>query len=291
LARVSLDRRALLAATLAGMAGLRGARAAGSPRVVCLEWTAAELVLALGIIPLALSDVAGYREWVAAPALPASVLDLGSRGEPNKELVARLKPDLIVATRGYGIEAAAFASFGPVFELEFFTGERPPLEQGRAELLRLGERLGRLDEARRVIAAADEAIASTARRTALLAGQRFCAVSMFEERHLRIYGAGSLITEVTDRLGLANGWDRPTNNWGFSTIGFDQLARVGVARLIVLTPISRAAERMMSDSALWQALPCVRAGTPAMIPTVWPFGGLSAGARFAGLVADALVPA
>lgn len=288
--RASLDRRALLAAALAGMAGVQ-ARAAGTPRIVCMEWTAAELVLTLGIVPVALADVAGYREWVAAPALPASVLDLGSRGEPNKEFVARLKPDLIVATRGYGIEAAAFASFGPVFELEFFTGERPPLEQGRAELLRLAERLGRLEEARRAIAAADEAITAAARRVAQRAGQRFCAVSMFEERHLRIYGARSLITEVTDRLGLVNGWDGPTNEWGFSTIGFDQLARVGAAQLIVLTPISRAAERMMSDSALWQALPCVRAGTPVMIPTVWPFGGLSAGARFAGLVADALVPA
>jgi iron complex transport system substrate-binding protein len=122
---------------LATAAGLRSARASAPPRVVCLEWTAAELVLALGIAPAAVGDVAGYREWVVEPGLPAATIDLGSRSEPNAEIVGRLRPDLVIVTRGYGIDIATFASLAPTFELVFFSGAAPPLTQGASELLRL----------------------------------------------------------------------------------------------------------------------------------------------------------
>ncbi len=152
---MSLDRRALLAAALAGMAGLRGARAAGSPRIVCLEWTAAELVLTLGIVPVALADVAGYREWVAAPALPASVLDLGSRGEPNKELVARLKPDLIVATARLRHRGRRLRLLRPGVRARILHRRtRRRWSRAGPSCCASAERLGRLEEARRAIAAA-----------------------------------------------------------------------------------------------------------------------------------------
>jgi ABC-type Fe3+-hydroxamate transport system substrate-binding protein len=283
---LALDRRALLGAGLATAAGLRQAWAS-APRIVCLEWTAAELVLALGIAPIAVGDVAGYREWVVEPELPAATIDLGSRSEPNAEIVRRLRPDLVIATRGYGIDIATFASLAATFELVFFSGAAaPPLTQGALELLRLGERLGRADAARAAIVETEGAIDAAASRIAARRGERICIVSMFEERHLRIYGAGSLFAAVTDRLGLVNAWGATTNDWGFSTISFDQLAKVGAARMIVLTPISRAAERMMKESGLWASLPCVKAGAPLMIPAVWPYGGLTAAARFGRLLAE-----
>jgi ABC-type Fe3+-hydroxamate transport system substrate-binding protein len=283
---LALDRRALLGAGIATVAGLRPAWTSAPPRIVCLEWTAAELVLALGITPIAVGDVAGYREWVVEPELPAATIDLGSRSEPNAEIVRRLRPDLVIATRGYGIDIATFASLAATFELVFFSGAAPPLTQGALELLRLGDRLGRADAARATIVQSEGAIDAAASRMAARRGERICIVSMFEERHLRIYGAGSLFAAVTDRLGLVNAWSAPTNAWGFSTISFDQLAKVGAARMVVLTPISRAAERMMKESGLWTSLPCVKAGPPLMIPAVWPYGGLTAAARFGRLLAE-----
>ncbi|TIS30730.1 MAG: ABC transporter substrate-binding protein, partial [Mesorhizobium sp.] len=76
-----LTRRRCLAGLAATSLGLRGdpAHAARQPRIACLEWTSAEMVVSLGIGPVAVADTKGYRDWVAGPALPAGCLDLGSR--------------------------------------------------------------------------------------------------------------------------------------------------------------------------------------------------------------------
>lgn len=66
---------------------MRGAQAANidPQRVVALEWLPAELLLALGVTPYGVADIPNYRLWVNEPALPASVIDVGLRTEPNLE--------------------------------------------------------------------------------------------------------------------------------------------------------------------------------------------------------------
>ena len=71
--------------------------AAGTvPRIATVDWTIAETLLALGVTPLAMGDVNSYRAWVGEPRLPAEVIDIGLRAQPNRELLAELKPDLIL---------------------------------------------------------------------------------------------------------------------------------------------------------------------------------------------------
>ncbi len=114
-----------------------------------------------------------------------------------------------------------------------------------------------------------------------------CPFSFFDDRHLRIYGGG-LLQDVLARLGLRNAWAGPVNDWGIATVGLEQLAAIGEARLVCLEPIPPHASRLMAESTLWAHLPAVRRGPMAVIPTVWPFGGLAAASRFAGLLADRL---
>ena len=66
---------------------MRGAQAANvdPQRVVALEWLPAELLLALGVTPYGVADIPNYNLWVNEPALPASVIDVGLRTEPNLE--------------------------------------------------------------------------------------------------------------------------------------------------------------------------------------------------------------
>lgn len=67
-------------------------------RVVALEWTYVEDLLALGIQPIAIADVEGYKAWVKTPGVELSpdVVDVGFRGEPNLETILSLDPDLII---------------------------------------------------------------------------------------------------------------------------------------------------------------------------------------------------
>ena len=44
-------------------------------RIVALEWLPIELLMTLGITPLAVAEIANYRLWVQEPQLAPSVLD------------------------------------------------------------------------------------------------------------------------------------------------------------------------------------------------------------------------
>src|SRR5690554_378402 len=71
----------------------------GTPqRVVVLEWTYAEDVLALGVQPVGAADIENYNKWVnIGTELSSEVVDVGTRQEPNLETIASLEPDLIIA--------------------------------------------------------------------------------------------------------------------------------------------------------------------------------------------------
>ncbi|WP_163270409.1 ABC transporter substrate-binding protein [Chelativorans alearense] len=267
-------------------AGPLPALAEGPARIACLEWTSAEMVISFGIEPVAVADTKGYRDWVVGPALPTQTIDLGARGEPNLELLAELKPDFIVGAYGYGLDESAFARFAPTFNVPFYDGTGTPYRQAEDVTRELGLRLGRKADAERLIAQTAATIAKVKRGLSGLADEPLAVVSMFDDRHVRVYGKGSLLQDVLDRLGLVNAWTGETNDWGFSSFGIEELVAIGEARLVSLDPIPPHIRIRIDQSSLWANLPCVRAGKVTTIPPVWPFGGLAAAARFATLLAE-----
>lgn len=263
------------------------ARAANMPRVACLEWASAELVVSLGIQPVAVADLKGYRDWVVAPRLSDDCLDLGSRGEPNLEVLLKLNPDMIVSAHGYGLEGGPFAKIAPLHTVALYDGTGgTPYGQAESETLRLAERLGRETQAHEVIESTAATISRTKKMLADQGGSPLAVVSMFDDRHVRVYGRSSLFQDVLDRLGLINAWTGETGSWGFSTMGIEELVAIGNARLISLDPIPPHVKIRIEQSTLWKSLPCVRAGNVTTIPPVWPFGGLAAATRFATLLAQ-----
>ncbi|RWM73633.1 MAG: ABC transporter substrate-binding protein [Mesorhizobium sp.] len=285
-----LTRRRCLAGLAATSLGLRGdlARAAQPPRIACLEWTSAEMVISLGTGPVAVADTKGYRDWVAGPTLPAGCLDLGSRGEPNLELLLELKPDLITGAYGYGLDEAPFRRIAPLHTVPFYDGTEAPYRQAEIEALKLGSQLGREAEAQRLIQETAATIAEIRGRFSERAKRRpLAVVSMFDDRHVRVYGKGSLFQDVLDRLSLTNAWAAPTDSWGFAMLGIEELVAIGEARVISLDPIPPHVKIRIDQSSLWANLPCVKAGNVRTIPPVWPFGGLAAAARFASLLVQA----
>ena len=70
-------------------------------KVVVLEWTFTEDIIALGVQPVGNADNENYKLYVTSEvALDAGVTDVGSRDEPDLETIASLKPDLIIANTG-----------------------------------------------------------------------------------------------------------------------------------------------------------------------------------------------
>jgi ABC-type Fe3+-hydroxamate transport system substrate-binding protein len=272
--------------TLGLLAGNISPGCAGTPkRIACLEWTSAEMVISLGIVPLCLCDLKGYQDWVVAPGLPSSIIDLGSRSEPNLEMLRDLKPDLITGAYGYGLDEGDFKRFAPTFNVPFYDGTMAPYAQAQKETRQLGALLGQTAEAEALIARVESTLARVHQQMNNRVSRPLCVVSMFDDRHVRVYGAGSLFQDVFGKLGLTNAWTRKTSSWGFSSVGIEELVSIGDATLISLDPIPKHVKIRINQSTLWNNLPCVRNGKVITIPAVWPFGGLTAAERFAELLA------
>ena len=83
--------------TLTDSAGRTVELDAPAERVVVLEWQQVEDVLSLGVEPVGVADVMGYRTWNTAEELDTGVTDVGTRGEPNMDAVFSTDPDLVIA--------------------------------------------------------------------------------------------------------------------------------------------------------------------------------------------------
>jgi ABC-type Fe3+-hydroxamate transport system substrate-binding protein len=276
-----------LAATARGAAIDTSGRQAAR-RVASLDWALAETLVALGHPPIAVPDTRGYAEWVVAPALPPDTANLGSRYTPNVELLAALRPDLVVAIPYQGPLLPVVERVAPTLTLSIYEADGSVYERAVAVTARLAAAVGDPEAGPALVARTQAAFAAARRRIARRPRRPVYVLSLLDPHHAWIYGAGSLFTVVLRRLGLDNAWTGETNAWGFSAIGLEALADGDPeARLVVLQPLPPDVLPRLATNPLWQRIPFVRRGPPIFLP-VLTFGGLPSAARFADLFSAAL---
>ncbi len=267
-------------------AGLLPAAAPPPLRVAALDYGLAQTAVALGADLVGLPDPADYRAWVVSPPIPDGVRDLGGRVQPNLEVLRALRPDLILAIPDHAPVVPALTAIAPVLTLPIYTPARQPWAQSEAAARAIGARLGRDDDAERLI---DAAAARLAAGRAALAGRPprpVLLASVSDPRHLLLYGTGSILHAALERLGLRNAWTGTTGRWGTVAVPLERLATIGDATLVLIEPLPPDLEGALAASPLWRALPFARPGRTLRIPPVLMFGTLPAAERFA----DLLVP-
>lgn len=243
-----------------------------SQRIVALEWLPIELMMALGVVPMAAAELFNYRDWVGKPELPASVIDVGLRTEPNLELLTQLKPSLILYSSGYGPSPQTLSRIAPSQGFAFNNGDGKPLTAARQSLTQLAQRIDREPQARAHLAMLDEFFADMRTRLAPRAAKPLLLMSLIDKRHAIVFGKGSLFLEVMQNLGLQNAWQGETNFWGSAVIGIERLAAIHDADALCLSHGDDALMKQIAATELWQSLPFVRQGRFTRVPTVWFYG-------------------
>ncbi|WP_323893149.1 ABC transporter substrate-binding protein [Aeromonas allosaccharophila] len=258
------------------------------PRIATVDWTIAETLLALGVTPLAVGDAGPYQAWVGEPRLPAGVVDIGLRTQPNRELLAELKPDRILISPLAATLAPTLSRIAPVSTIALYDGQTDLWQRLHEVTLTLARMVGKTAEGERLLAELDRDLA---RMQAELPADLppLLVVQFIDERHVRVFGRHSLFDAVMTRLGLRNGWQEQTNDWGFSVVSIEQFMTLPTARLVVVDPIPVGVSERLQEPGLWQHLPLVRQAPVLHLPAVWSFGGVLAARRFAGLLSDALL--
>ncbi len=257
-------------------------------RVIALEWRPVELLLALGIMPLAVADLPNYRRWVVEPELGPDVIDVGLRNEPNLELLQRLKPSLMLLSRGFGPNAKRISTLSPQWTSQFSTAERGPLASTVADIRTLGNLLGRDAEADRYLAAMDRRLNASAERLQSYRQEKLLMFSFLDSRRVMVFGKGSLFGDILNRLGLHSAWQGETNQWGSTIVGIERLAKMEGVRALCFLHGDDDPMREIAHARLWRSIPFVREEKLHLLPAVWFFGANYSALRFCQLLEQTL---
>ena len=283
-----LDRRSFLTSLTAATLFQRLSAAEVGLRVASLDWALAETMIALGQKPIAIVAAGDWDRFVVEPPLPSGVVDLGLQQEINFELLASLKPDLILTSPFLQDADPILEKIGATLKLSIFEKGTKPLAQPKELMRILGERLTRAEAARNFLGKAEETFESHRSRIASLRPLPVLLVNFIDARHVRVYGGAGLYQNVLDRIGVVNAWTAETNYWGYSTVGIEKLATTKNLRLIAFEPIQPDARPTLDRSPLWSRLPFVKAGQVSILPSVLMFGAMPSALRFARLLVDHL---
>ncbi|HEX5740967.1 MAG TPA: ABC transporter substrate-binding protein [Pilimelia sp.] len=261
-------------------------------RVVALEWDEAEMLAALGVMPVGVADTKGYATWVTAAPLAAHVTDVGQRGEPSVDSIMKLAPDLVVMedTDGSSPLVGQLEKQVPVLVAKGSDAARN-LDRMRDDLTMIAKAVGKADAAARELAAMDAAF--TAARTKLAAaghaGKAFVMADGWKEGStiaIRMFGRGALVADVATRIGLVNAWTGPVDPvWGVGRTDVEGLTVLKDQDLRFVYNASDG-EDVFADglhaNAIWKSLLCVRKGqVTKLTPGIWTFGGPRSNIQFA----------
>lgn len=259
-------------------------------RVVALSWAAVEQVVALDVAPLAIADVEGYRTWVARPALPDGVADVGLRNEPSLERIAELKPDLIIATDDQVDLVPQLERIAPVLYFKLFSADHNNFEAGKAAFLKVADALGKREEGEARLAALDNELQTLAARIdevfdgnpPKVAPIRFVSTSI-----VRLYAENAMAVHAMKAIGLDHAWPQEATAWGIAQKRVEELAEIEDGVVIYIEPFDEG-ETLFAEP-IWQFMPFVRSGQFTSIEPSWTYGGPISVGYLAQSITDAVI--
>jgi len=265
-------------------------------RVVVLEWQQTEDLLSLCVTPVGAASIDGYATYVSAETLPAGVVNVGERGEPDLDAVYGADPDLIII-EAYSTDDELLqkleAQDVPVLATIGADG-KGQIANMKKVFGMIGEATGRTERADRVLADFDEHLADAKAqvRDADLENTDFVFFDGWIESGnvvIRPYGEGALFTELGEELGLNGAWTDEINDsygsggvdpaYGLAQTDIEGLVAVGEANLVYAndgTADSYVTE--LEKNSIWTSLPAVQDGRAFEFPPgVWGAGGPRSG--------------
>lgn len=261
-------------------------------RIAVLEWQQIEDALTLCVVPVAVSDIAGYSTYVSAETIPEGVVDLGTRGEPDLDALYATDPDLIVV-EAYTAEDEIIAQLEergvPVLVTIGANGE-DQIGNMKNVFSMIAEATGRTERADVVLEEFDEHLAKAKKevQAANLPTTDFLFFDGWVEGSnvvIRPYGEGALFTELGEELGLTAAWTDEIDasygsggvdpSYGLGQTDIEGLIAVGNANLFYSA--DEAADGYVSEfqkSPIWSSLPAVQEDRAHAFPAgVWGAGG------------------
>ncbi|MFJ8586524.1 ABC transporter substrate-binding protein [Streptomyces sp. NPDC093595] len=251
-------------------------------KVVTLEWTYAEELVALGVTPTGNADNKGYGTWITAAGadLPAKVTDVGDRNEPSLEKIRALQPDLIVIDNDRSkANLKQLQAIAPVLSFTYTT--KPQLATMKKNFTELAKAVGKEDKAGEVTQQIDAKAADLKARLdkAGKGGLKYALAQGFTANgaaSIRMLTDDAIAPQVLGLAGLKNGWKGQSDTWGMTTVGVEGLTKVekDATFLYVAADNDNPFTGDLAGNAVWKGLDFVKNDKAlALDPGTWLFGG------------------
>lgn len=243
-------------------------------RVVALNWGATEELIALGVTPVGVADMRGYRDWVARPALPEGITDVGRRAEPSLELLVSLQPDLIIIGSQQRGLLEKLEPIAPVLYFDNYRADHDNAAAVEQSFLALARVLGLEQVAKTRLQQREQRLNALAQQLQMhFNGQppKVAVVRLGDTAHARVYGANSMVEAALDALRLENALPQPVTPWGQVQKKVTDLAAVGEGALLYIEPFPK--REQLFEMPLWQFMPFVQNQRFAAVEPVWTYGG------------------
>ena len=250
-----------------------------APQVYTPDWAAAATLTAMGHPPLAMGDKPSYKQWVAEPPQPASVIDTGARYRPNRELLAQLPYNLVLDNFFYAHLRGIYPPDVPVVDALFDGGNTEPVQSWQtyvATTRRIGEAVGDRPAANAYLQRVERDLAAWGAdiRAAAPAVNSYAVIQFADSRQLRLYAPNSLFRVALDLMGLKLADLGRGDRWGSRVVPLKTLAELPPdSCLIIIAPLSTLTEAGLARSYLWRRMGYGHTRCMRKLPAVWLFGG------------------
>lgn len=149
-------------------------------RVVSAGYTDQDDLLALGVVPIAVTDWFGGEPfgvwpWAQAKLGTAQPVVLNLADGIQVDQIAALKPDLIVATNA-GLDADTYAKLSAIAPTIAQSGQDAFFEPWKDQATAIGQAVFKYDEATKLIAAIDEKFATAGKNNTSFTGKKVLVV-------------------------------------------------------------------------------------------------------------------
>ncbi|WP_240968238.1 ABC transporter substrate-binding protein [Paenibacillus aquistagni] len=258
----------------------------GTPqRVVVLEWTYAEDVLALGVQPVGIADIKGMNQWVRLPVdISKDVVDVGDRSTPNMETIAALKPDLIIGLK-YNLEKnyEAFSKIAPTLVFDPYPVDESfdQYQEMTATFNTIADALGKQKEAEAVLQELDQAYAKAKEKIQAAGLDKTPIVlamgySNQNAAVFRVSTDNALAIKILEHIGLTNKY-KPSKfeQYGFTTTDVEAFPALQDANFLhIIQDDDNVIENQLKNNPVWNGLSFVKENRVyALGGDMWPYGG------------------
>lgn len=264
-------------------------------RIAVMNWTLADALFDLQVIPVGMVDIQGFEKAYPHRKVPASVQDLGPRNAPFVQVLADLKPQIILIGYSQKPFLNVFANHGRVIYLKNFDKRYSNLETAKQHLLKLGHLTGKEAKADAVIEQVEIFLAQQKRRLISHFGDDIPPVSIISmdvktgplySPSIWLYGANSRAETVMQLLGISPAIVTESSKFGAEKLKLRKFTNSLTDNAVIL--YQEPNTQIMAHKH-WQALSTANAKRVYPVAPTAHYGSYASVTTIAEAVVDALL--